>query len=885
MNTFVNLPKTSFLAKNPKSQELVEKFLEQFPTKVNPEKELFVLHDGPPYANGALHIGHAYNKILKDFVVRSQKMLGKNVHYNVGWDCHGLPIELKVEENNKKKGLKPNDQEFRKMCREFAQSWVDYQEKEFKTLGLDFDPSKKYKTMDFASESKILSELYNFLRKDLLNQKLKIVPYSVSDKTTLADSEIEHFNKKSQSLFVGFKVHKSTSLDLLGAYVVAWTTTPWTLPMNKALSYSYLEYSLFQFLDTKVLLRTGGKAEFEKVSGQSLELVRVVQSNEFLDMECMHPFSNFSGHYNHSVPLIKGDFVLDDKTGFVHIAPMHGEDDFKLIEEYNRDNKNPIELVDMLKMDGVFNDNAPGFSGEFVFKVDAKIMDLLKEYGTLFGSNEIEHSYPHSSRSKKPLIFKAMKQWFIPMDSAYNIRQKAMKALETVDFYPQKGKNRLMKMVETRPDWCVSRQRKWGVPIALFVHKLTGEVLRDERVLKRVEELFKEKGSDVWLEGPELFLDGLYDHNDYDQVLDVLDVWFESGATHAFVLKPENLSADMYLEGSDQHRGWFQSSLLESIGSNGTAPFKKVLTHGFILDEQGRKMSKSEGNVVSPQSVQKEYGTDVLRLWAAQRPYENDAKIGKNLLIKSNEQYSKIRNTFRFLLGCLKDEKYSNFSFDELPELEKFMLIKVSKLQVELKDKFSNFEFASCYDMLYSFVLNELSSFYLDIRKDSLYCDKFENRAHTGFVLNVIFEFLVKNFSVFLPILTQEAYMSRQNVKVSNLEFDDYHYRCENLESKYNMLVDLRQKVQVLFDEKRTEKVIGSSLQAKLLVSNKFNMFSKKDLEDVMIVSCVEFLDMDEDFRVEVMMGHKCDRCWKVGPHTKRSEDFLLCLRCYDALS
>ena len=633
----------------------------------------FILHDGPPYANGNLHIGHALNKIIKDVINRSQSMLGKNANYVPGWDCHGLPIEWKIEENYRKKKKNKDDipvVEFRKECRDFASKWMDIQSEEFQRLGVYGDWEDPYSTMKYQSEAIIMSEIGKFLMNGSLYRGVKPVMWSPVEKTALAEAEIEYHDHVSTTIFARFPIKKAP-LEILNDYeIIIWTTTPWTMPGNRAVAYGKdIDYSLLEItsVNENSLAKIGDKIvvanqlleeAIKELSISNYNVSKKLKGSDFEGSILAHPLNGYG--YDHDVLLLEADFVTTDQgTGFVHIAPGHGADDFELGKKHN------LPIPETVSDNGILDIELPLLGGLRVLKDNEKIADIMSEHNALIGRGTLNHSYPHSWRSKAPLVFRTTPQWFISMKTN-NLRDTALKALSETNFFPPQGENRLTKMIEDRPDWCISRQRAWGVPLAIFVNKKTQEPLRDQEVIDRVVEAFKVEGADAWFEKPSsYFLGSKYKPEDYEAVTDIADVWFDSGSTHSFVLEERNdlfWPASMYLEGSDQHRGWFHSSLLESCGTRGRAPYDAVLTHGFVLDQQGRKMSKSLGNITAPQKVINEFGADILRLWVVGSDYYDDLRIGKEILIRHSDHYRRLRNTLRYLLGALNgfkdDEEY-----------------------------------------------------------------------------------------------------------------------------------------------------------------------------------------------------------------------------------
>ena len=743
-------------------------------------REKYVLHDGPPYANGNLHIGHALNKILKDVISRAQQMLGKDSIYVPGWDCHGLPIEWKIEEEYRAKKRSKDDVpilEFRKECRDFAAHWIDVQREEFKRLGVLGDWDHPYTTMEYAAEAQIVREIGKFLMNGGLFRGAKPVMWSVVEQTALAEAEIEYQDHTSTQVWVKFPVARPSVKALEGASVVIWTTTPWTLPGNRAIAFNEdLDYVVIEVESVREgsAAKVGEKlvvaaplevnfAEVAKISGK----VELVSGKYLAGTICHHPLHGQG--YDFDVPLLPGDFVTDvDGTGFVHIAPGHGEDDFALGQKHG------IPVPQTVGPDGVYYDSVPLFAGKHVYwpngktgDADKAVIAALTEQHALLAQAPLVHSYPHSWRSKAPLIFRTTPQWFIGMERN-DLRNKALAAIDATKWYPPQGQNRIRAMVETRPDWCISRQRAWGVPIAVFVDKKTGEVLRDQAVVDRIAAAFEKEGADAWYaHDPGEFLGPGRDPADYEQVKDVVDVWFDSGSTHSFVLekRPDlKWPASLYLEGSDQHRGWFHSSLLESCGTRGRAPYEAVLTHGFVLDEQGRKMSKSLGNVVAPQEVVSQSGADILRLWVVASDYSEDLRIGPEILKYQADVYRRLRNTLRYLLGALAGfSEHERIAPDEMPELERYVLHRLAETDAVVRQTAESYDFHSMFTALHNFCAVDLSAFYFDVRKDALYCDapSSARRRAVRTVLDHVFECLVRWLAPVLCFTAEEAWLAR----------------------------------------------------------------------------------------------------------------------------
>ncbi|WP_137181075.1 isoleucine--tRNA ligase [Roseomonas sp. AR75] len=880
-------------------------------------KPKFVLHDGPPYANGPLHIGTALNKILKDVINRAAQMAGHDADYVPGWDCHGLPIEWKVEEEYRAKKKNKDEVpvlEFRAECRAYAQHWLGVQRDEFKRLGVAGDWQGRYATMDFPSEAVIAGEIGKFLMNGSLYRGLRPVMWSPVEKTALAEAEIEYHDHVSPTLWARFSIVKAGAPDLVGASVVIWTTTPWTIPGNRAVAYGEeIDYALLHVegVNEGSLLRVGEfllvalplLPQFEKDTGLGAHSIkRVLKGAELAGAVATHPLKGMpeaEGGYDFAVPLLPGDFVTTEAgTGFVHIAPGHGEDDFLLGRAHG------LPIPETVGDDGTYTRHAHGFEGLHVWKAHDAVYAAMQALGTLAGKGKLTHSYPHSWRSKKPVIFRATPQWFIRMDGepasggtddTNTIRRKALDAIAATHFVPDIGRNRIGSMVQNRPDWCISRQRAWGVPIAVFVDKRTGEPLRDQAVMDRIVAAFTAEGADAWYQpgAAARFLGEGRDPADYEQVMDIVDVWFESGSTHAFVLTPERglpWPADLYLEGSDQHRGWFQSSLLESVGTRGVAPFKAILTHGFVLDEQGRKMSKSLGNVVAPQEVVSKSGADILRLWVMNTDVTEDQRIGKNILEQQGELYRRIRNTLRWLLGNLDGFDGSEIvPHAELPELERWVLHRLTELDAKLRKAQRDHDWTGVYPEIHAFCASDLSAFYFDIRKDSLYCDAKDSlrRRSARTVIDQLHRCLTTWLAPVLVFTAEEAWLARfpesESVHLQDWPVLPETWRDEALGAKWATLREARGIATAELEVARRNGMIGSSLQARVaLTGNAFAPLSAEAWEEVLIASQVALHGGAEvEVAVEPAPGAKCDRCWRVLPEVGQSAAHpTLCRRC-----
>ncbi|MBK8159313.1 MAG: isoleucine--tRNA ligase [Rhodospirillaceae bacterium] len=901
-------------------------------------KTKFVLHDGPPYANGNIHIGHALNKILKDVINRSQQMLGKDAHYVPGWDCHGLPIEWMIEEQYRKAGKNKDEveiNEFRRQCRDFAAKWIDVQREEFKRLGIFGDWDHPYLTMSFPAEAQIVREIGKFLMNGGLFRGSKPVMWSVVEKTALAEAEVEYHDHVSNTIWVKFPIAKGPDA-LKGASIVIWTTTPWTIPGNRAIAFGKdIDYVGLEVTGTgegahvksgdRLVVAADLRSAFEEKA--AITTAKVIWSGKGSDLVgsvTHHPFHG-SG-YDFDVRPYAGDFVsIEAGTGFVHIAPGHGADDYEL------GLANGVEVPQTVGPDGAYYDHVPLFAGKRVMNqygkkgdADDSVIAALTERGMLVARAQITHSYPHSWRSKAPIIFRNTPQWFISMEKN-DLRKTALSEIEKTRFVPAGGKNRLYSMIENRPDWCISRQRAWGVPIAVFVNKKTQEPLRDQKVIDRIADAFMKEGADAWYSSaPSRFLGNDYNPDDFEQVKDIVDVWFDSGSTHAFVLEPRNRAdptwdmqwpASLYLEGSDQHRGWFHSSLLESVGTRGKAPYKAVMTHGFTLDEQGRKMSKSLGNVVAPQKVMAKSGADILRLWVVSTDYADDQRIGNEILKHSAEAYRRLRNTLRYLLGALKGwDEAERLAPAEMPELDRWVLHRLSELDAKVRETAEGFDFHTLFTELHNFCAVDLSAFYFDIRKDALYCDRPDSnrRRATRTVLHEVFSALTAWLAPILCFTAEEAWQARpwanqggkdgeESVHLRVIPILPTSWKDEALAAKWGKIRDIRRVVTGALELARAEKKIGASLQAHPIVylsAERLEQLKGLNLSEISITSGITIstdpapadaqTQPDVDgvaVVVNLAGGEKCERCWQVLPEVgKNAAHSTLCHRCADAV-
>ncbi|WP_426264122.1 isoleucine--tRNA ligase [Sphingomonas sp. PWP1-2] len=911
-------------------------------------REKFILHDGPPYANGDMHIGHALNHILKDTVCRTQGLLGKDAPYVPGWDCHGLPIEWKVEEKYRAKKLNKDEvppAEFRAECRAYAQHWVDVQREQLKRLGINGDWDHPYLTMDFAAEATIVTELMKFAESGQLYRGAKPVMWSPVEKTALAEAEVEYEDVVSTQIDVAFEIVDAPNApELVGAHAVIWTTTPWTIPVNQALSYGpEIEYVLLETTSglkvlvadalqgafgnrTRAASASGGYQDERLSDGNDQELWRG-KGSDLEGATARHPMHELGGFFAKPRPFLPGDFVTTDAgTGLVHMAPDHGEDDFLLCKQYG------IEPVFAVDGAGMYRDDWAWLGGQgsvinkkFVSAEGPICSDLRGVGALLAASDDFAHSYPHSWRSKAKVIFRATPQWFIPMDQALpespsrlreglgegsaasanlsgtalpqplpqaggeqegaTLRSTALAAIEATTWYPPKGQNRITAMVAGRPDWVISRQRAWGVPITLFVNRLTGQYLVDPAVNARIIAAINAEGVDAWSEEAAQDLLGPdYALADYERVTDILDVWFDSGCTHAFVLEsgrwPDlQWPADLYLEGSDQHRGWFQSSLMEACGTRRRAPYNAVLTHGFTMDSKGMKMSKSLGNTINPLDLMKESGADILRLWALSVDFTEDHRIGKEILGGVSDQYRKLRNTFRYLLGALDGfEESERLPVAEMPELERYVLHLLAELDAKLKAAVLVYDFNSYVRLLTEFAQEDLSAFYFDIRKDSLYCDAPADpkRRAVRTVFDTLFHALVRYAAPVLCFTAEETWQARfpsEDGSVHLLEWPEVPAVDSVDAAKWDAVRALRQQVTEAIEPLRREKIVRSSLEAEVVVPEA--PLPVAELAELFIVAQVTLGDTLAVARTDF---HKCGRCWRLLPEVE--EDGDLCDRC-----
>ena len=885
---------------------------------------LYVLHDGPPYANGDIHIGHALNKTLKDFVVRSRFLLGFDVDYVPGWDCHGLPIEWKIEEKFRSQGRRKDEvskSEFRSACREYAGRYIDLQRDQFIRLGVVGDWANRYATMDYASEAAIVGEFHRFKNSGQLYRGSKPVMWSPVERTALAEAEIEYHDHVSPTVWVKFPLtamtddHPDDLLSFQSATpsVVIWTTTPWTLPANRAIAYGRdISYGLYEVtgvetgLEFEPWVKAGDRLILaDKLAEEVLKAAKASAWTRVYDidpagLEVAHPLAELDPGYGFNVPLLDGDHVTDDAgTGFVHTAPGHGADDYEVWKAHGHH-----EVPETVDPDGAYYPHVPLFAGLKVLETEGKktgrfgpangaVMDRLIEAGNLLARGRLEHSYPHSWRSKAPVIFRNTPQWFIRLDKALEndstLREVASKAIDDTAFFPEAGRNRIRSMVEGRPDWLISRQRAWGTPLAMYVDKHTGQPLHDPEVDARIIAAVEAGGADAWFDTPDSEFLGLHDPDNYEKVEDILDVWFDSGSTHVFTLEGRADSAwpaDLYLEGSDQHRGWFQSSLLEGCGTRGRAPFKAVLTHGFTLDQNGEKMSKSRGNTTDPLTVIKESGADILRLWVAMVDYAEDQRIGKEILQTTVDAYRKLRNTIRYLLGALNGfTEAERLPLDQMPPLERYILHRLWALDGQVRKAYETYRFQDVVRPVLDFCSGDLSALYFDIRKDSLYCDRPDaiRRRAARTVMHEVFLRLTAWLAPLTPFTMEEAWTTRFPDDGSNcariIPETPADWRNDAEAVRWAEVEAVLEVVNEALEAARRDKIIGGALDAWPTVTGPaetFDAFEGLDAAEVFRTSGAELVEGGEAVTVQVGIADytKCARSWRRVPDVGSDPDY-----------
>ncbi len=940
------LPKTSFpmRAGLPKKEpEMIRKWQEtglyDRLRRDSKGRKRFILHDGPPYANGHLHIGHALNKILKDVITKAAQMSGWDSNFVPGWDCHGLPIEWKIEEQYRAKGKNKDDipvNEFREECRAFAEHWTQIQSEEFQRLGVIGDWKTPYKTMDFVAEADIARELMKFAMTGQLYRGSKPIMWSVVEQTALAEAEVEYQDYESDTIWVKFPIRDAKG-ELENVSVLIWTTTPWTIPGNRAISYSArISYGIYQ---VKAAENDFGPQVGEKFIAADklaetcaqkalLEIERLgdVSADTLAAIICDHPLKGHAGGYDFAVPMLAGDHVTDeDGTGFVHTAPGHGRDDFEIwMDNAHQLRERGIspEIPFTVNADGTFTDEAPGFDDVYVIdhkgkkgKANQAVITALIERNALFSRGRLKHEYPHSWRSKKPIIFRNTPQWFVYMDEEIDdghtgtLRQRSLKAIDETEFFPASGKVRLKGMIENRPDWVLSRQRAWGVPICVFVDE-HGNILKDEKVNNRIAEAFEQEGADAWFAdgAKQRFLEGV--EGEWEQVMDILDVWFDSGSTHAFCMeRRDDLKVNrvvhggtdmvMYLEGTDQHRGWFHSSLLESCGTRGHAPYDQVVTHGFTMAEDGRKMSKSLNNQMFPQDIIKQFGADILRLWTMSCDYADDQRIGPEILKSNVDAYRKLRNTLRYMLGALNgfddDERVDHA---DMPELERYILHRLGEVGEQVQKAYQTYDFKRGTSALLNFMTNDLSAFYFDIRKDALYCDplRSDRRLACRTVMDHLFHAIATWMAPMLSFTAEEVWTTRFGEDVDSIHLQQFYetdpaWRDDELADKWSKIRKVRSVITGALEVERREKRIGSSLESAPVVHvtnpDLRQALVGLDLAEIAITSGASLSDdagPDDAFRLDevsgvavvpqMAKGKKCARSWKISEDVGSDPDY-----------
>ena len=909
----LNLPKTDFAMKanlpnkEPKMIEFWKEIdLEKAVADARIGRDKFILHDGPPYANGEIHTGHAAQKVLKDIVIKSQTLNGKYAPFVPGWDCHGLPIELNVEKKIGKVGQKVDASEFRAACRQYASSQIDLQKKDFQRLGIIGDWDNPYVTMDYSFEANIIRALGKIISKGHLKRGDKPVHWCVDCKSSLAEAEVEYQDKISTSIDFLFPIAEEFVEQIFSLtsknknFVASWTTTPWTLPGNLALTVN--ESFTYQLVEIEhknqkinlIIAKDLVKETMERIDKAKFKILGTCQGNDLVGFKANHPY------LDRDSLIISGNHVTTDAgTGIVHTAPGHGLEDYAVCKE------NGIEVLSPVNGNGTYKDDVERFAGQFVFKANDNIVKTLDDEGVLLGDSSYEHSYPHCWRHKSPVMFRATPQWFISMESK-NLLKQSLESVNNIRWEPDWGESRMTTMLESRPDWCISRQRTWGVPIALLIHKETGDLHpKSQEIIEKVSELVEIKGIQAWHDVQ--ISDLIEDPESYEKITDCLDVWFDSGVTHACVLSENEklqFPADLYLEGSDQHRGWFQSSLLTSIAINEEPPYKAVLTHGFVVDGDGKKMSKSLGNVISPQKIWETMGADVLRTWIASTDYTKEIVLSDDILKRSSDSYRRIRNTIRFLLGNLSDFDGKKVSPEKMAQLDKWMIHRCKNLQDEIIQDYLDYNFHQAFQKIHNYCANDLGGFYLDILKDRLYTSKQDSDARRSaqLALSNILQALLRWISPILSFTAEEAWQSLDNeiksvhllewfndwVEVGDLKFSDEDWK---------EILELRSEVNKHIEEARNNEIIGSSLDAEIeiLCGDKlFNLLEEfnEELRFIFITSeakaILNKIDVsDENNKIQITVkkssNEKCVRCWHSRPEVGSIKDNeSICNRCFE---
>ncbi len=907
----LNLPKTDFPMKGNlphREPEILKKWDEKSIYHRNLEqsenKKQYILHDGPPYANGDIHIGHAVNKILKDFIIKSKIMSGYHVPFIPGWDCHGLPIELQVEKKYGKAKFRDNPKGFILACREFAEKQIKKQKEDFIRLGVFGTWDKPYTSMDKEIESEIVNSLSKMIKNGHIYYGSKPVHWCIESSSALAEAEVEYKDITSHAVCVNFKVLNKKDISLhekldkdFDVYIPIWTTTPWTLPANRAIALSSsIDYSFVKIKDRYLILAKNLIASvMDKSNISNYEILFSIDNEDFSKLELQHPF------YDFKVPAIIADHVTDENgTGAVHIAPGHGTDDYLAGKKYNLEIYNPVDDY------GRFYESLPIFGGKKIRECNDEIIELLKENKSLLFSEKYEHSYPHCWRYKTPLIFRATPQWFMSMDNS-GLRKSIQKEIPIINWLPSWGQDRIFNMIEGRPDWCLSRQRNWGVPLPLFLHKESNELHPDtQTILNKASEIIKNGNIEAWIDYDKKLL--VKDIESYTEVKDTLDVWFDSGVTHQSVLKNRGIeeTADLYLEGSDQHRGWFQSSLITSHAMYGKSPYKNVLTHGFVVDKDGQKMSKSIGNIISPQKIIKDKGADILRLWVAMTDYSKEMTISDEIIKRVSESYRRIRNTSKFLLSNISDYDGTEIDLDNMVQIDKWIIHKAKKLNIQIQKDYSEFKFHKLIQDIINFCTLELGGYYLDIIKDRLYTSKSDglSRRSAQKTCHILISYLNSWIAPILTFTAEEIYSKMPNAKDSIYltEWFDIDFSMDDHEIDiYDSLYSIKPFVSRMIEEARNDNKVGSSLECKLdLICNdklyqNINNISD-ELKFVFIVSeCTLRLGNENDsysidknpyklsITISKSQNNKCERCWHLNETVGTIEDHpTICRRCSD---
>jgi len=918
--TTIKLPKTEFPQKANLAQKEPEilaqweamgiyKLIAQTPG----EKGRYILHDGPPYANGRIHIGHALNKIIKDIIIKAKFMSGYAINYIPGWDCHGLPIEHEVEKTlgAKKKELSPL--EIRKRCREYAQKFVNIQREEFKRLGVFGDWDNPYLTMSFPYQATIVREFGKFVEKDCIYRQKKPIQWCFSCKTALAEAEVEYKDHCSPSIYVKFPLISELGAmfpELKGerkVYVLIWTTTPWTIPANLAICV----HPDFVYVGVKVKDEVYIVAEkllknlCETLKIDNCKILTTFPGTKLEHLKCSHPL------YDRYSLLILGDHVtLDTGTGCVHTAPGHGQEDYEVGLKYG------LEVYSPVDDEGRFSDEVEFFARQHVFAANAAVIQKLKEEGALLKEEEIVHSYPHCWRCKRPIIFRATEQWFVSMEKD-GFRQKALAEIKKVKWIPAWGEERIYRMVENRPDWCISRQRAWGIPITIFYCSSCRYPLAKKEIIDKIADLFAQEGADVWFSrtAQELLPPGTKcprcGNGSFEKEMDILDVWFDSGVSWAAVMEEREgieIPVDLYLEGSDQHRGWFHSALLTGVMNRNKAPYKAVLTHGFVVDGEGKKMSKTLGNVIHPNDVINKFGAEVLRLWVAAEDYREDIRISPEIIQRLSEAYRRFRNTCRFLLGNLDgfNPETDSVPYEEMEEIDRWALHRLQHILAKVLEAYEAFEFHRVYHTIHNFCVVDLSAFYLDVLKDRLYCEKVNSRLRRS-AQTALYEILItltKLFAPVLPFTTEEIWRflplnpakKEKSVHLSRFPSINPKYIDVELAERWEKLLRVRGEVNQALEEARRKREIGSSLEAEVVITGKGSQFELLRqyyhlLPTLFIVSAVsleeaEVVNKELEIKVKNAPGKKCERCWNYHLSVGENPDHPnICVRCVQVLT